>query len=159
MVSDVRTPFCLGTIVVNEFGEIFIVFVLTLYAVLCHCMRGISADVGFGCVVREGEEVKIMVNSVYLGGGDVVPPSLSIPSVKVLVNLLNCMFGKPALIELRLVGVFVSVVATSVLGAINMVKIPADKSAAVVIDFMFKKTDLFFPNVFVRSVEIDVYDP
>ena len=115
-------------------------------------MWGVRANISFWCVVREGYVVKVVVDSVHFGGGDVLTPPLTVPGVVVLINLLKRVFAEPTLVEVSQVKNFVRVEATPVLGVVNMVEVPPDKSVTAVVDVMFERVDLFLPDVIVRSI-------
>ena len=119
---------------------------------------GVRANASFWRVVREGNVVKVVVDSVHFGGGDVLTPPLAVPGVEVLVNLLKRVFAEPTLIEVSLVKIFVSVETTTVLGVVNMIELPPDKCVAKIADIVFEGVDLLFPDAFVRSIKIAVDD-
>ena len=75
--------------------------ILALHTVLDHSVWGVRANISFWCVVREGYVVKVVVDSVHFGGGDVLTTPLTVPGVVVLFNLLKRVFAEPTLIELR----------------------------------------------------------
>ena len=126
--------------------------ILALHTVLDHSVWGVRANISFWSVVREGYVVKVVVDSVHFGGGDVLTPPLTVPGVVVLINLLKRVFAEPTLVEVSQVKIFVSVEATPVLGVVNMVEVPPDKSVTAVADVMLERVDLFLPDVIVRSI-------
>ena len=100
MVGDMCAPLVSGFIVINQSSTIFIVFIFILEPILGHSVRGKSAQMSFGQIIREGVKIKVVVNPVKLGRRDGRVSPFAIPGVKALFNLLQITVSKPALVFL-----------------------------------------------------------